>query len=248
MLRLQLPHVVAAFVDKHANGQRASDDVFDALADIKIIRENLQKYGGMNVAHVENFFSDSDSKETKKLTSFVHSIQNALKNRFRGLWILTNSSDDLAVYLYGLAYVWAMTLKKSAFVGNSPDVFHDLERDLNSFNGGELQGMREAVSFLGLNNFTPATSLSSKHNAVVAPLLSNRFVKFNDNFTVLVSSLSGGMAQLSSPHYLEKETPTVLGYIGSIFGVPVMNSVKSKFGVVVAPFPLEQSPEIGVIL
>ena len=114
MRKIQYPWVVLNEV-VNFTGREGDDDYDDYRLDILQNRKNLIDIGGINVAAIEKAFSEAASPESKKLSRIVSDVQKAVGEGKKGVFIIINSPEEVAIYVEALAYIWSCTLNKSAY-------------------------------------------------------------------------------------------------------------------------------------
>lgn len=248
-MKLIYPHMVHQFM-KNKDRTNLSVEEETHLLDILDIAKHLQSDGNVNATYVESVFKDVESREFRKLKSLVDSIQQAIMEEYRGILLVTNSLQKAQKYLSGVAYVWAMTTKRSAMVDdtfNTLKLLHHVNNNPYATSQDEDSADRyKFFSLLCLNSFTPVMTANSKSTGAMAGLLTDRVVRFPDRFTILVSVVVADVPDFKDQEAINKIERQVASQTRSVYGDTVASYIAHNFTIVAFPFNTPKHREIQV--
>ena len=235
MRKIQYPWIVLKDVINFT-GREGDDDYDDYRLDILQNRKNLIDIGGINVASVEKTFEEATSPESKKLSRIVSDVQKAAGEGKEGVFIITNSPEEVAVYVEALAYIWSCTLNKSAFITDTKAACTLIYKSATAFGDYQEQiNMLRYSSILCLTYFAPVLSKSFQNTASeIGSVLYHRINKIEDSFTVMV-----GFTELPSTEGLKGSVPAIIENqwqaIGNSYGNDIKALLRRSTSVIVLP-------------
>lgn len=249
MKLLQFPWVIRELINKQDTD--LSEESLERYLDIKAIRNNLGSIGKVDVGHVEEYFSDPQSEQSLRLVKITKHLQTLLQTKKRGLNIITNIPEQMIVYLHGLAYIWALTMQKSAGIVNTKDLCKICNLSTASFYAEdyfEAFTAHKYLSFLGLVDFSPVVG---KAFQTIAPeltgLMVSRVREISDNFTVMVSAVALDEAEMSVKENIIKISEQQFYTNKNNYGEVIGTLMSRNFGELVMPLSLETKKSIAFI-
>lgn len=228
-----------------------SDESIEKYMDMEAIKNNLVGIGKIDVVQVEAYFSDPTSEQSLRLIKMVKHIQKLVELRKRGLNIITNIPEQMVIYVHGLAYVWALTLYKSAGITGTKELCKVCNLATTSFYAEdytEAFTMYKYLSFLGLTDFSPVVGKAFQN---IAPELTGLFVsrvrEISDNFTIMVSTVSLDSSEMVSKENILKISEQHFYTNKNNYGEIIGTLISRNFGELVMPLSPETVKSIALI-
>lgn len=165
----------------------------DLISNFNAIAEKLKSIGEIDVQMVEEYFTDPQSKQSEYLVKIVKAIQEASRQHFRGIHLITDDPVAISLILQGLAYTWALTLNKSAGIYPTKKVSKLCHQYNTSFNSEDFQEKFDQLRYMSLLVFSEFHPVNGKYTISSAPeitdLVSSRVRDIKDSFTIIVSTV-----------------------------------------------------------